>query len=287
MLRAGVIDEMELQSALGEQKKWGSRLGLVLIRLGYATEQQIVQAVASQLSVPVATLDGKKIPEKVLGLVPYDYADAHTCLPLFMKEEEGVETLYLAMDDPSNLDVLDDLGFRTGLRVKPVVVATSEISAAIDRFYRHIERKVEASDDRSAYFGTTTELVPSEGDDGFDVFSFVGPSDRLTQKDSADDEDSSIRNLGGHAGNSQGSRPPVGALTHQPAKQSSDQPTTKSVENLEAPATESRVDENSTRRILHALTQIMIEKGLVTREEIFYRVQSLAAREEEDRKEES
>jgi hypothetical protein len=62
--------------------------------------------------------------------------------------------------------------------VKLVVVATSEISGAMDQLYRKIEDAKEVEEDPSRYFGTTTELVPSEGADGFDVFSFVGPSDR-------------------------------------------------------------------------------------------------------------
>lgn len=267
MLRAGAIDEMQLVSALAEQQKWGSRLGLVLVRLGFATEQEIVQAVASQLGVPVATLDGKKIPESVLDLVPYDYADAHTCLPLFMKEEEGVETLYLATDDPSNLDVLDDLGFRTGLVVKPVVVATSEISAAIDRFYRHIDRPEDSADDGSPYFGSLTELVPSDGDDGFDVFSFVGPTGRSVFEGEANGE-ASLYSTGTENAEAGGSR----------------------ASRSEAPASTAEADpadDGSTRRILHALTQVLIEKELVTREEIFYRVKALAEREEEEQKQDS
>ena len=61
MLRAGVIDEMELQSALGEQKKWGSRLGLVLIRLGYATEQQIVKrSQVAGWAMPIGRLESAR-----------------------------------------------------------------------------------------------------------------------------------------------------------------------------------------------------------------------------------
>ena len=62
--------------------------------------------------------------------------------------------------------------------MKSVALATSEISGAIDRLYRKIEDAKEVEEGQSRYFGTTTALVPSEGDDGFDVFSFVGPSDR-------------------------------------------------------------------------------------------------------------
>ena len=59
-----------------------------------------------------------------------------------------------------------------------MALATSETSGAIDRLYRNIEDAKEVEEDQSRYFGTTTALVPSEGDDGFGVFSFVGPSDR-------------------------------------------------------------------------------------------------------------
>ena len=267
MLRAGAIDEMQLVSALAEQQKWGSRLGLVLVRLGFATEQEIVQAVASQLGVPVATLDGKKIPEEVLDLVPYDYADAHTCLPLFMKEEEGVETLYLATDDPSNLDVLDDLGFRTGLRVKAVVVATSEISSAIDRFYRKVDSGAESGEVGSSYFGTLTELVPTDADDGFDVFSFVGPTGK-SAFELEDGGDVPLKSVGNE-------KAAGGALD------------ASAQENVQPASNTNQVEDGSTRKILHALTQILIEKDLVSREEIFYRVKALAEREREEQKEES
>ena len=65
------------------------------------------------------------------------------------------------------------------------MVATSEISGAIDRLYRKVEDAKEVEEDQSRYFGTTTELVPSEVDDGFDVFSFVGSSDRKHFEDEA------------------------------------------------------------------------------------------------------
>lgn len=57
VLRAGVIDQLQLDSALGEQRKWGGRLGIFLVKLGYVTEEDLVNAVASQLNLPVATRD--------------------------------------------------------------------------------------------------------------------------------------------------------------------------------------------------------------------------------------
>ncbi len=231
--RAGLIDEMQLNAALGEQKKWGGRLGLVLIRMGYVTENDLVQALAGQLDLPVATLDGKKIPQSVLDLVPYEYADDHTCLPLFLKNEEGVDTLYIAMDDPSNLAVLDDLAFRTGMRVKPVVVATSEICEAIDRFYRNLDPSSRPQ------ARPTLELSEDTREE-----EILGVASRDTNPFEGDGAESTA------AGND----------TPPPA----------------------RSDEPSTRLVLHALAQIMIEKGVMTRDEFQRRIELLRACDEGD-----
>lgn len=235
VMRAGIIDSLQLDAALGDQKKWGGRLGTTLIKLGFLTEADLVRALASQLDLPVASLDGKRIPKSVLALVPYDYADDHTCLPLFIKQEGGQDTLYLATDDPCNLDVLDDLAFRTGLVVKPVVVAASEICEGIDRFYRDrvsppkpasgpVETRV-WNDSENLAFGETIpfqdELVHSKI-----AAPFREPELELT-----------------------------GASGDRGAEPVSSEP--------------------STRLILHALTQIMIEKGVMTREEFQQHLQRL------------
>lgn len=245
VLRAGVIDELQLDSALGEQKKLGDRLGLVLIRLGYVTEQDLVQALASQLDLPVATLEGKKIPRRVLDLVPFDYADDHTCLPLFQKNEEGVETLYIGMDDPSNLDVLDDLAFRTGMRLKAVVVAAAEIRQGIDRFYRDLEPGPQPSRaEPAAPEPAAPPIVASRDTNPFDDEA----------PESADPP---------------AERPRVRA---------------ESVENEKS--TPDANPEPSTRLVLHALTQIFIEKGIISREELQQRVLALSSADEGDQDEE-
>ncbi len=138
LLQAGVIDAMQLKAALGEQTRWGGRLGIALIKLGFLSERDLVRGLASQLELPIADLEGKRIPRAVLELVPAAFAEEFTCLPLFVKEELGIETLFLGMDDPLNLDVLDDLSFRIGMPVRPVVVAPSELNEGIDRFYREL-----------------------------------------------------------------------------------------------------------------------------------------------------
>jgi hypothetical protein len=135
LVQAGVIDEMQLASALGEQARWGRRLGVTLIKMGMVEEGHLIRALAKQLDLPVASLAGKRIADDVIALVPARVAFEHGVVPLFVKRQGLNDQLFLGMEDPSNLAVLDDLTFRTGMKVYPVMVGPTELGAAIDRYY--------------------------------------------------------------------------------------------------------------------------------------------------------
>lgn len=135
LLEAGIIDELQLQSALGEQSRWGRRLGMTLVKLGMVQEGQLVRALARQFDMPVASLAGKKIAPEVIALVPARVAIERTVIPLFTKKDGPKAQLFLGMEDPSDLGILDDLAFRTGMAIRPVMVAPTELGEAIDRYY--------------------------------------------------------------------------------------------------------------------------------------------------------
>jgi hypothetical protein len=136
LVQAGIIDEMQLTAALGEQQRWGRRLGVTLVKMGMVEEDHLMRALAKQLDLPVASLVGKRIAEDVIALVPARVASEHGVIPLFVKRaDKGVAQLFLGMEDPSDIEVLDDLAFRTGLEIHPVMVTPSDLGAAIDRYY--------------------------------------------------------------------------------------------------------------------------------------------------------
>lgn len=135
LVQAGIIDEQQLAAALGEQARWGRRLGMTLIKLGMVQEGHLVRALARQFDLPVASLAGKKIAPEVLALVPAKVARDHSVVPLFVKKEGPKAQLFLGMEEPSDLGVLDDLAFRTGMMIRPVMVGPTEIGEAIDRYY--------------------------------------------------------------------------------------------------------------------------------------------------------
>lgn len=135
LVQAGVIDQMQLASALREQSRWGRRLGVTLIKMGMVEEGHLVRALATQLKLPVASLVGKRIADDVIALVPMRVATDHGVIPLFVKREGRTDQLFLGMEDPSNLAILDDLSFQMGMEIHPVMVGPTELGEALDRYY--------------------------------------------------------------------------------------------------------------------------------------------------------
>lgn len=140
LLAEGLISEFQLQAALGEQSRWGNRLGETLVHMGFLGEQELVRALSRRFQLPGVDLEGKSIDPEVLARVPREVAEKSGCLPLFVQREKGLDVLYLGMDDPTDLGLLDELSFRTGLRVKAVVAGPLQLRRAVAAHYRGVAR---------------------------------------------------------------------------------------------------------------------------------------------------
>ena len=206
------------------------------------------------LNLPAATLDKKKTSRQILDLIPYEYADDHTCLPLFLKNEEGRDTLYVGMDDPSNLDTLDDLAFRTGMRVKPVVVAASESCEGIDRFYRNLEPEDSQDEEQDEEQDEQPEIESAPPVSSRDTSLFAAER----SQDTTDPGDTTLSLLDQVVG-----------IEKLLVEETDGAPDRRRAEAS---------DEPSTHMLLRALSQILIEKGVLTREEFQQRI--VALREE-------
>ena len=130
---AGLLTEEDLQRALDEQKRSGERLGAVLVRVKLATERQVAKALASQLALDFADLVEHPPDPAAVGMIPKDVALRRTCIAVAAEKN----VLTVAMADPLNLTVVQDLEFHTGHRVKQVVASSAEIIEAIEASYSH------------------------------------------------------------------------------------------------------------------------------------------------------
>lgn len=127
----GVITKEQLQIALVEQKKLGSRLGQVLKALGFVSEETMIEFLGRQLNIPHIDLD-KVIPDKeAIRLVPESLARRHKSIPI----SRAGKVLTLAMADPLDVFAIDDIGGVCGCEINPVVCTERSVLKAIDKYY--------------------------------------------------------------------------------------------------------------------------------------------------------
>src|SRR5215470_1316904 len=131
LMRNGKIDQAQLQEGLAYQKEQGGRLGVALVKLGHLTERQLVEALSQHFGVPAVDLAATDIDEAVIKIIPADIARKYTIVPV----SKAGATVTVAMLDHSNVYAMDDVKFKTGYKVEPVVAAESGIRGAIDHYY--------------------------------------------------------------------------------------------------------------------------------------------------------
>jgi type IV pilus assembly protein PilB len=134
LVEAGVIDDGQLQAVLAHQRRWGGKLGQCLVGLRLASEAQVVRALSSKLDcavVDLAALEPGPDLEAALKLIPGDLALRHKLLPIAV--DRG--SLTVAMADPTNVVVVDELAFRAGRRIRIVIAGEHEVVQAVRRLY--------------------------------------------------------------------------------------------------------------------------------------------------------
>lgn len=133
LILAGVITEEQLNQALAEQKRSGGRLGSVLIKLEFASEEQITEYLGKQYGVPSVNLGEHEVDRSVLRLIPATVAEKYEVVPL---SREG-KIINVVMANPANLFAIEDIKFTTGFEVRPMVAAEHAIKRAIEHYYHH------------------------------------------------------------------------------------------------------------------------------------------------------
>lgn len=131
LLEAEYITQGVLDEALRQQRENGGTLLSWVAKLGSLTEEELANFLASLYSVKQVNLDETEIDTKVLDLIPPDVANRFQVIPI----RESKRKLTMAMADPSNIFLIDDLKFITGYEIEPVVAVESAIKRAIEKFY--------------------------------------------------------------------------------------------------------------------------------------------------------
>jgi type IV pilus assembly protein PilB len=95
-------------------------------------EADVLSAVGNQIGAPYVPLRDKVIPRDVVALVPEKVVRSRKVLPLARLSEHRRGPLVVACPDPSDLRVLDELSFATGLEIRPMLSSEEELERAIE-----------------------------------------------------------------------------------------------------------------------------------------------------------
>jgi hypothetical protein len=137
LVREGRISSAQLDEALKSQVIFGGRLGTNLVELGFITEAELAHALGRKFGVPfVGAEQLTAVPAQVIQGFPAELAEKFRVIPLRL---EG-RRLTLAMADPGDLKAVDEIAFRTGFIVQPVIASDLRLSQAMESYYQ-IERK--------------------------------------------------------------------------------------------------------------------------------------------------
>ena len=134
LLAAGLVDEETLSKALDIQRTQSSpktKIGKLLIDMGMTDDVNIAKTLASQLNIDFIHLKSLKIQNAVLQTIPASIATSSMIIPISKNEKK----LVVAMANPLEQYVIDDLRFITQLDIDIAVSPESEVLAAIDKYY--------------------------------------------------------------------------------------------------------------------------------------------------------
>ena len=131
LVEARLLSEQQLRVALHQQQRFGGSLGRTVVEMKLVGEPDLVRVLADQLKVAVIDLDAIEIPQSVLAWVTADMADLHAIVPY----AQPMKFLDIAMADPTNVGVLDELRTRTKLNIRPALAGPKMIERAIGKYY--------------------------------------------------------------------------------------------------------------------------------------------------------
>jgi len=130
-MEQGYITSAQLEEALEEQKITGEKLGEIMIRKGWISQEVLNQALANQAGVSTFDLSTYIIDPEVIKLIPEEVATKYKVVPVFRIDN----TLTVAMVDPNNVFVIDELSRITGCIIEPVLADEIAIRKAHDQYY--------------------------------------------------------------------------------------------------------------------------------------------------------
>ncbi|RLE15729.1 MAG: type II secretion system protein GspE [Acidobacteria bacterium] len=131
LVEAGLVTKEQINKALEYSRKHGVRLGKALVRMNIVEEEDIIKTISEQLNIPYVDVGNILFDPEIVVLIPEAFARKNKVIPLFLVDD----TLTVAISDPLNVYIIDDLANIVGKKINVVISTESDIETALKNFY--------------------------------------------------------------------------------------------------------------------------------------------------------
>ncbi|MFA4889363.1 MAG: hypothetical protein WC628_07320 [Candidatus Omnitrophota bacterium] len=135
LVERGIINRQQLEKALIAQQEKGGLIGEILVGLGFAKEEQIAQALTAQYGFPYLPLANYDINPEITSIIPVRVAKQYMLIPI----DKIGNNLTIAMSNPLNVQAVEDVEMLSSSNVQVFVSTSSDIKAAIEKYYKEKE----------------------------------------------------------------------------------------------------------------------------------------------------
>ena len=173
LVAMGKITPEALESAAQEKENSPlERFGEILLRLKLTTEEDIHEALAFQYGVPFARLNRRLVDRAIHDVLPSSFLRKHNVVPMFRVEDQ----LTVALSDPTNLTLVDDITRQTGYEVLPVVATSSDLESALQDLLQEDVSAFEIDDIVEDLDENDVQIIEQQVEDLADLEKVAGMS---------------------------------------------------------------------------------------------------------------
>ncbi len=143
LVHKGYASEEQVKEALIKQNNFGLKIGDTMIKLGYIQEKQLLECLHEQLEIPIVSEENlMDINEEIVALIPEPFAVENRCMAFAL---EG-ETLFVAMTEPEDIVVIDDLKKLSGKNIQTALIGDNLLTNAMEKYYKSIRTTSQVED---------------------------------------------------------------------------------------------------------------------------------------------
>ncbi len=163
LIQEGLITAAQLSQALDDQRHSGERIGATLVKQGIIDENTLYDFIAKQYSCPQVSLSKLTVEKAIASLIPLDIMHKYQAVPFGLMGN----TLHVAMADPGNLFIIDDLRFLTRKNIQIHVASDSVLKQVI----ASISSQEDSLDNLLGSLKDEVEVDLSQAGDDIDISS--------------------------------------------------------------------------------------------------------------------